>query len=474
MNREKELTKNTLIISIGNICTKLVVFLLLPLYTTLLSTDEYGVVDLVNTLVSLALPIVTFQIEKAVFRELIEVRGNKEKSSSIVSTGIIATCLQCVLYTIIFIVLSPLIRNDYKYFLISNVIVFIFLSLFQQISRGFGYNKKFAASSFISATFTIILNIVFIVILRLGAYGMLLGTALGELIATIYLFFSLKLYSYVSIKSFYKEIAIKLLKYSIPLVPNALSWWIFGSSDSVIVSLILGIDSNGILAASLKFSTIIITLYNMFDAGWIESVSLHVKDNDISDYYNRVFNTILQLFISIAIAMISFMPFIFNILINEKFNSGYNLVPITLISAIFHIIVGLVSVIYAAEKNTKSIAVTSGVAAIINILVHLALIKFIGLYAAVISSLVAFIIMSIYRVYDVGKKYFKITISKKLIISTLIMLIIVLPIYYINNKYLNIISIIISSLSFFIQNRILITKGLCLVKERFNKKKRRI
>ena len=75
MNREKGLIKNTLIITIGKICTQLITFFLLPLYTSILSTEEYGIVDLLNTLVSLLLPIITFQVEQAVFRKLIDNRN---------------------------------------------------------------------------------------------------------------------------------------------------------------------------------------------------------------------------------------------------------------------------------------------------------------------------------------------------------------------------------------------------------------
>ena len=79
MNREKSLVKNTIIITIGRICTQLITFFLLPVYTALLSTEEYGTVDLLNTLVSLGLPIVTFQIEQALFRNLIDNRNNDKK-----------------------------------------------------------------------------------------------------------------------------------------------------------------------------------------------------------------------------------------------------------------------------------------------------------------------------------------------------------------------------------------------------------
>ena len=104
MNREKKLLKNTMIITIGKICTQLITFLLLPLYTGVLTTAEYGIVDLLNTLVSLCLPIVTLQIEQAVFRELLEVRNNEKEKKKIISSTIVTVILQSIFFLILFII----------------------------------------------------------------------------------------------------------------------------------------------------------------------------------------------------------------------------------------------------------------------------------------------------------------------------------------------------------------------------------
>ena len=438
MSREKNLAKNTIIITIGKICTQLITFFLLPLYTGILSTEEYGTVDLLNTLVSLLLPIVTFQVEQAVFRELIEVRGKKDKESKIISSAVITVMFQCIVYLIIFALISPFINNHYKFFLATNVVANIFLSLLLQIARGFGDNKKYAFASFISALSTIVFNVLFLVVIKLGANGMLLGTMLGQIVATIYLFISLKLYKYLKVKDYKKEVIKSLWKYSLPLIPNAISWWVFNASDRVIASAFLGVDQNGILAASLKFSAVYITFYNIFNMSWTESISIAIKDDDVSDYFNKMFNIVLRLFTAMAVGMIACMPFVFPIMINEKFSAGYGLIPISIVGSLFNVVVGLISVIYVAEKNTKAIASTSIVSAVINIIVHLVLIKFIGLYAAVISTFVAFFVMSIYRLMDASKRYFKIKIDMKFIIQSLIALIFVFVSYYINNVYLNV------------------------------------
>ena len=438
MNREKNLAKNTIIITIGKVCTQLITFFLLPLYTGILSTEEYGIVDLLNTLVSLLLPIVTFQVEQAVFRELIEVRGKKDKESRIISSAVITVIFQCIVYLIIFALISPFINNNYKFFLATNVVANIFLSLLLQIARGFGNNKKYAFASFISALSTIVFNVLFLVVIKLGANGMLLGTMLGQIVATIYLFVSLKLYKYLKIKDYKKEVIKSLWKYSLPLIPNAISWWVFNASDRVIASAFLGVDQNGILAASLKFSAVFITFYNIFNMSWTESISIAIKDADVSDYFNKMFNIVLRLFTAMAVGIIACMPFVFPIMINEKFSAGYGLIPISIIGSLFNVVVGLISVIYVAEINTKAIASTSIVSAVINIIVHLVLIEFIGLYAAVISTFVAFFVMSIYRLVDVSKRYIKVKIDVKFIIQSLIALIFVFVSYYINNIYLNV------------------------------------
>ena len=115
MSRGKSLIKNTMIITIGKISTQLITFLLLPVYTALLTTEEYGIVDLLNTLVSLCIPVVTFQIEQALFRYLIDNRNNENEKKNIISTTLSTITVQSILYLVIFAIISPLIHNEYKY-----------------------------------------------------------------------------------------------------------------------------------------------------------------------------------------------------------------------------------------------------------------------------------------------------------------------------------------------------------------------
>ena len=452
MNREKKLLKNTLIISIGKICTSLITFLLLPLYTNILSPSEYGIVDLFNTLLSLLFPIVGFQIEKALFRELLETEDiNKKKK--LITTALSTTVVQIIVFVIISLILSLFIKNEYKYYLIINVSAFILLSLLQQIARGLKNTNIYTLSSFISAFLIIVFNIIFLAFLKMGVRGMLLVTFLGYTISFIFLFFKLHIMKFLNIKMFSSLILKKFLKYSIPLIPNALSWWVFSASDRLIVSGILGIDQNGILSASLKFSSMYITLYNIFDISWTESATLAVKDQDFSVYFNKMLNVFAKVFLSVGLIIIVCMPVVFPIMINVNYIDGYKYVPISIIASYLNVLVGLISVIYLAEKNTKGIANTSVVAAIINIISHILLINKIGLYAATISTLISFLILLIYRYIDIRKKYFTIRIEKKFVISALVVTSFICMCYYINNVYINWISLIVVIVYSFILNK---------------------
>ena len=242
---------------------------------------------------------------------------------------------------------------------------------------------------------------------------------------------------------FKKIICLKLWKYSLPLVPNSISWWIFTASDRIIVSIFLGLSFNGILSAASKFSTVFITFYNIFNISWTESISVHINDIDISVYFNKMFNIIIRIFISLILITLMIMPYVYLIMVNESFLGGIYLIPVLLIGVLFNISVGLLSVIYIAKKNTRAIANTSIISACINILTHLALINSIGLVAAPLSSFIAYFIMFVYRMFDVNNRYFKVSIDKKNLFLMLIILPIVILVFYINNNILNFITLFI-------------------------------
>ncbi len=433
MNKEKQLIKNTAIVSIGKICTQLITFFLLPLYTALLSTEQYGVVDLMNTLVSLFLPIVTLQIEQGIFRYLIDCREDEEGKRKIITTSMLFITIQSILYLVIFFIASSFINNEYKYFLATNLIAGMFSTILLQISRGLGDNFKYAVGSFISGVVIVILNVIFIAGFKWGAYGMLAATLIGNVSCALYIFFSKKIYTYIKIKNFEKSTLKEMLKYSIPLVPNMISWWVVDASNRTIVSSVLGVGMNGILSAATKFSNVISTLYSVFNLTWTESAAINIDSEDRDEFFSKILDFIIRFFGALILGIIAFMPFVFSIMINDNFGNAYYQIPILMLGSIFNIGTSFLGSIYVAKKITKEIAKTSILAAIINLVLCLSLVNFIGLYAASIATAISYFAMTAYRAID-SRKYVKLKVNKNVVISYIIILIITIVFYYIQIK----------------------------------------
>ena len=469
--RKSNLIKNTFIIFLGTLFTRLVSFFLLPLYTGILSTSEYGVIDLLNTLISLIVPIITLQIDQALFRFLISERNNKTNIKKIVSNSFFFLLISLSFYLLLFIFISVFIQNEYKYLLALILIANVFSNFCLQFSRGVGNNKTYSIAGFMIAISTIISNIIFLLGLKYRVTGMLIGSLIGNLIGSSYLFIRLKIYTYLSITLVNKQYLKKMLKYSVPLVPNQLSWWVFNTSDRVIVTILLGLSYTGLLSIAYKFSSIYILLYNIFNTSWTESVSLHIDDDDFEEFFNSTFNEVFNLFYSIALCMISFLTVFFSIFINSKFSESYYLIPIAIFAGLFQVIVGLVSTVYVAKSDTKAIANTSIVSAIVNLVIHFSLIKYIGIYAAVVSTLLSYLIFAIYRTFDVNKKYVKINVKLLFFISKIPVLLFALIVYYLsNNIYINITSLLIISFYTIVLNRKSIINLKNLVYEKIRRK----
>ncbi len=452
MEKNKELIKNTIIILLGKFCTQFLSFFLLPLYTSILSTNEYGIYDLIVTYVALFVPVISLQMEMAIFRELIDVRSNCEKMSKIISSGIYSVVLQFIICLIGYYLISISINIPYKNYIILNILTVMVSNVFMQIARGLGKNVEYSISSVIAGVSTILLNILFLVVLKFNVDGMIISAILSNIFASIYIFISCKLYKKIKYSSVSKQTIHKLLKYSLPLVPNGLIWWIINVSDRTIISIFLGTGANGIYAVSNKFSSILMQIFNIFNLSWTESASLHINDEDKNEFFSGVFNKTLKYSLVVCLLIIVALPFLFNILISQSYSEAYIYIPILLVGMIFNIIVSFLGSIYVAKKLTKEVAKTSFGAGVLNILINVFLVKYIGIFAAAISTVLAFLIMSIFRIVDV-QKYVKLKINYKELSIVLLLFLISLLLYYFNNTLISAIYLVLVIVYVFIDNK---------------------
>lgn len=452
MNKNKELVKNTIIIFIGKFCTQFITLLLLPLYTHFLSTEDYGYIDLIQTYLTFFIPLILLKIDAGIFRFLIDARKSEEEKNKIITNGIFIVFVELIISTILFAIAVKIFLIKYSILIVMNLISLSVLTFLLQIVRGIGKNNQYSFSSIIAAIVTIVLNLIFLVGFHKNGKYVLIASLISNIICTIYLLIANKILKNVKIKYIDKKLIKDLLKYSIPMIPNELSWWIVHVSDRTIISYALGVAANGIYSVSCKFSNILSSIFNIFNLSWQESAALHINDTDKDEFFSNVINKVFNLFICFCIGILACLPFVFELLIKDSYREAYKYVPILLLANIFSVLIGLIGSIYVAKKMTKEVAKTTMIAAIINLTIDIALIKVIGIYAAAISTLVSYMLLAIYRYIDV-QKYVKVKIPIKNIVVNSIIFILVVVLYLYNNITLNVINLLLCILYAIIVNK---------------------
>ena len=273
-SREKKLYKNSIIIFISKIFTQLLTLILLPILTAKLTTTEYGTFDLITTYGLLLVAFLSVQVESAIFRFLIDYRSNEEMCKCIVTNGFISIIISFVLSTTIFFLFCFLfnIKNSIYIFIFS--ISQLILSINLQICRGIGNNKTYALASLYTGIINLILCFVLVYLLEYGLVGMVISSVMSSIIGGIYIFFKEKIYKYFSFDCFSNLFIIKMVKYSLPLVPNNITSWILSISDKIMISYMISPSANGIYSISTKFSILMSHIYSVFNLSWTESASI--------------------------------------------------------------------------------------------------------------------------------------------------------------------------------------------------------
>lgn len=468
MSRQKDLAKNTAILTVGKVCTQCISFFLLPLYTAILSAEDYGTFDLFVTYATLLLPLINWQLDQGLFRFMLDYRGNKDEQKKLFSTLLLLSTAQNIIYVILFICIEPFLKIENAYFLLLYVVLQVYNALFLQFVRGLGYSIKYTIASFISASATTVLNVIALVFLRMGLQGLFVSTLTAQLLTLIYLVVSSRSWEYFSLKNARIGTFKKVGTYSIPLIPNNLAWWVVNASDRTIISHVLGTAANGIYSVANKFPNVFINFYNILNLSWTETVSLHYNDEDRDEFLTDTMTSLVKLFVAACLGIVACMPFVFPIMVNAKYNAAYNQILILMYAMLFRVLVGLYSCVYVAQKNAKKIAYTSISAAIINITVDLILINKIQVFAASLSTLVAFLSMFIVRYIDVNKTV-HMRIKKPIAVGSVLLSVMLIGTYYCNNKVVQFVALCITAIYAVVTNMDLLKSGVNLVKSRLGK-----
>ena len=416
ISQKKRLGKNIVYTSIGNFGSKLLTFVFLPVYTYALTTTEYGISDLITTIVSLCLPVFSLIADQALLRFALDKEYDKctvySIGMSIYAAGSLAFLLCSPL-----VLLVPTIKDYYLIF----VMYYFSYGLFQmQCAFVQGCEKLviLSLSGIINTITTIVANIVFLLIFQWGINGYMLASILGNTLAFIFMFFATTSWKYI--KCFNKKnykVAIDMLRYSIPMMPNSISWWVSNFAGRYFVSIFCGVAANGIFSVACKIPTIISVVSGIFMSAWRISAVYKFQSDDSRDLYAFAFKYLYMGCILCASMLLVLNKVIAKLLYSNEFYVAWKVVPILLLGAVFHVFSEFYGTIYTSAKITKFLMQSSVIGAVINIVMCAILTPICGISGAATATMISYLVIYIIRINN-SKKIISFHVDKlKMLIS---------------------------------------------------------
>lgn len=468
MNREKALAKNTFIIAIGTFLPKFSSIITLPIITGGLTKAEMGTYDLISTLVSLFLPVATLQIQSAAFRFLIDVREDEKETKRII-TNIISFILptSLIALTILYLCLgnvSLVIRWLICLYFFSDILM---LST-QQIVRGLSNNKLYSASSVTISFSNMLLIVLTMSVGKQGLVGVLASITIATTIGLILLLVKGHILSRIDLSLLSRKTLLEMLSYSWPMIPNSLSNWVLSFSDRAVLTAFMGLEANAIYSVANKIPVLFTTVQGTFVFAWQENASLASKDSDADTYYAEMFDSIFGILVGIMALLIAATPILFWLLIRGDYKEAYYQMPILFMGMLFSSMASFIGGIYVAHKKTRSVGVTTILAAACNLVIDLVFVHKIGIFAASISTLVSYVFLTIYRMVDV-QKFQKVKFNTGRFCLLIALLVLMCAICWIDTVALNVLNIILGCIIAVVVNRKIMKSILLTLKNKMKK-----
>lgn len=401
MGRVKSLAENTAIFAVCNFTSKLLVFFMLPFYTSVLSKEEFGTADLITTIVGLLYPVLTLSIADGCMRYALDKNVDTKKVFSI---GVLVTVLGAVVLLLALPILSQ-IRFLKGYLLVFVCLFFsnIFHHLFSLFSRGIQKVRLVGIAGVISSFTVVGCNILFLFVFHFGAQGYVWSIVISNVISILILFFGGKMFCYLTIPND-KVLLKEMLGYSLPLMPNSLSWWINHSANRYILNYFCGVADVGLYSAASKMPSMIDTFRGVFIQAWQLSSITELENKDSAAFFKGMYQTYHTFIILLTGFLIIFSQVIGGILYSDEFLDAWRITPLLFVGVMFGSLIAYFSPTYLAQRKTKILFFSTFLGAVLTIALNFVLIPYWGIMGTAITSVISNFAIFLYLHID-SRKY---------------------------------------------------------------------
>lgn len=429
MNKYKRLLSNTLVFAIGTFSSKVLSFLLVPLLSHALAPAEFSITNMIVDMGNLLLPVVTLGISNSIIRFGLE---KSVRKSDVYATGfatiLAGFLLLLVLQPILVPTLTPVMEimeiepqyvSQYMMYLIAFVTVSSLRSLNSQFTRARGMVRLFAVDGILSTFTTVLFSCLYIMVFHLGVVGYISAIITSDALSTLFLLAATKNYRYLRFRGLDLSVAKAMLKYSIPMVPNTIFWWITNISNRFLIAGMMGQDYAGLYVAAYKVPSLIVLVSGIFMDAWQMSAVTETKGRN--RFFTKVFTAYYALMFMAASGIILFSKVITQILVADEYYRSWQYIPLLVISTVFTCLVNFLGSIYMMEKKSMHSLGTAIVGAVINIVLNIWWIPLMGVNGSVLAMVVCYLAVFVIRMIDT-RKYVQMNVSYlRLVINTVLL-----------------------------------------------------
>lgn len=391
----------------GSALSQFLSLLLMRFVTGNITPEEYGFYNLIVTVANLVIPFATLQIADALFRFVIRAQSEEEKKSYFSIAFIVSAVSIALIMVGVFVVDAFFFEMPYPLLVGLYIVTQALMGIYQKMTRSLGKNKIFVLGSLLRTGIFLLLEILLISTLDMGGEALFISNIACVVIFLIYAELRIHALRYFGFRYLNGAVFKDMMKFSIPLIPNAAFWWMTSSVNSVIVTSRLGMDINGIYTVSNKFSNVLSMVTSVLNTSWQDSAVAEYGSDSFKQFFTKTFNRFFKLIFSAIAVLIPFIAVVFPYLIAPTYYDAIPYTPFLLLASGTSTLSGFMAQIFVGQGKTHNSLITSIAGMVVNITVIILLVDRVGLWAAVIGSLASDTVLFLARTFMVRKEFAK-------------------------------------------------------------------
>ena len=410
MSVRRKLIVDTLLYGAGDVLTKAIAFVLIPLYTNALIPAEYGVYQLLVLFVTVTMVFAMSGMNVALFKHFVVAREEKQRRDLFTSTLIWVVVGSLIIIALAYIFSGPLAElltgseNRGKLVGLAAVnagletVILVSLLIFRMEKKPVGY----VSYNLVKVILILGGNFLLVWKLDMGVEGIILAGIIADLVILAPILLRVGRYLSFPLRP---RLIYSMLLWGIPFIPASIATVVLTLSDRLLLRFMSGFEAAGIYSVGYKIAGAIFLLYTAFRFAWGPYMFELARSNEsANESYPRVLLPVISALGFAAVGLVALSPEIFKFFVGDSYHAARAvLIPVSM-APVFE----AMSLFFGAGLQTRDRTIyapaVTGLAAIVNILLNVLLIPRFGFMGAAWATLISYGVMA-YISHSMGNRF---------------------------------------------------------------------